>query len=75
MKKPQAPRAGFFKDDSNRHSDLRRHENRFLGLTSGCKPVFMLAWIGMPIGIMSKNLSSDSGKAEWCTFGIFFFFQ
>ena len=29
-----------FKDDSNRHAALRRHENRFLRLTSVWKQVF-----------------------------------
>ena len=32
-----------FKDYSNRHSDLPWHENRFLGLMSAWKPVFMSA--------------------------------
>ena len=32
-----------FKDYSNRHSDQRRQENRFLGLTSAWKQVFMPA--------------------------------
>ena len=34
-------RDGFLKDYSNRHSDLCRHENWFLGLTSLWKLVFM----------------------------------
>ena len=36
----RAPRGGLFRDYSNRHSDLRRHENWFLGLMSAWKPVF-----------------------------------
>ena len=32
-----------FKDCSNRHSDLRRHENWLIGLTSAWKLVFMPA--------------------------------
>ena len=31
------PWGGFFKGHSNRHSDLHRHENQFLGLTSAWK--------------------------------------
>ena len=34
------PRRRVLKDYSNRHSDLRQHENRFLGLTSAWKLVF-----------------------------------
>ena len=37
---------GVFKDYSNRHSDLHRHENGFLGLTSVWKLVFR-ADVGM----------------------------
>ena len=51
-----------FKDNSNRHSDLCQHENRFLGLTSAWKPVFHTS-IGrnnqlsviIPVGIIIKN--------------------
>ena len=43
-----APLRWVFKDYSNWHSDLRRHKNRFLELTSAWKPVFM------PIGIIFK---------------------
>ena len=46
---------GVFKDYFSRHSDLRWHENRFLGLTSAWKLVFVPAQVRMPTKINFKN--------------------
>ena len=44
-----------FKDYFSRHSDLRRHENRFLVLTSAWKPVFIPAYVGTLTEIIFKT--------------------
>ena len=50
-----------FKDYSNQHCDLRRPENRFLGLTSVWKLVFR-ADIGMETGFHAAALGRN---ADW----------